>query len=171
MEEGVKMIKKILMIGNSSPIEVEQTELGVELISCPTCSQYFQELLHQEVGILLFVSEINITVRETILYAKQFTDCPFLIYLNAKDKKEEQRLKLEVEALLKYYVVDQDDVLITEEGISLQQLIEKLLLREKQEEQEDSMIEMGHYDTTNEIRDFVNTYRKTRKPFSRKLDK
>lgn len=171
MEEGVKMIKKILMIGDSSSMELEGTEFGVQLISCSSCSQYFKQLLKQDVGILLFVSEINITLRETVLCATQFPDCPFLIYLDTKDEKEEQQLKQEVELLLEEYALDKNKILVTKKDITQQQLIEKLLLCANDEKEECHSIKTSGTNSVGGICDFVKTYRKTRKPFPRKLDK
>ena len=159
------------MVRNSSSIEIECPELGVELIPCSSCSQYFEQLIHKEAGVLLFVSEMNITVRETILCAKQFSNCPFLIYLDTKDEREEQRLKQEVESLLEEYGLDKNKILVTEQDVTQQQLIEKLLLCANQEEVEEYPIEINRKDTTGGVRDCVKTYQKTRKPFSRKLDK
>ena len=67
--------------------------------------------------------------------------------------------------------LDKNKILVTEQDVTQQQLIDKLLLCANQEEVEEYPIEINRKDTTGGVRDFVKTYRKTRKPFSRKLDK
>lgn len=131
-------------------------------------------------GMILTIDDkvgINSVIRESLFFAKQFRVPHLIIISSLKEECEKEVLQ---ELIDEYYSKKREIHIFDSRLLSEAEIIEKVsnlletwdkMEKEEEKHKKEVMSMKAILEDAGGISQFVNTYRKTKKPFSRKLDK